>query len=544
MIDNLMDLTHETYVHADQHRPEGDRRDAGRRRRSKATTSITSRFMERHHGAAVLAHGAARQQPGRRRAGRPLADLPLHAAQPRADRGRRRARRQRRLRRRPDVKASSIVVDFITPETETSIWYFWGMARNFNPHDKALTAQHPRRPGQDLQPRTWQMLEAQQRNLLAAARAPICCSLNIDSGGVQARRVLERIIAHEQARRSGACYGGRDGRSGADTDERFRPAGPSRRARRRRPSTSATFELVNVDERPLPAFSAGSHIDVHLPSGLTRQYSLCNDPTRGPPLPDRRAARPGLARRLAGDARADEGRRRAAHQRAAGTTSRSRTRRRTACCWPAASASRRSCAWPSGWPSSARRSRCTTARARRSAPRSASASRASSFASRVQFHFDDGPRSQKLRLEPRCWPRCARACICTSAARRASWTAVLGAARASGLAADQAALRVLRAPTSAATGTDGELRGQAREHGASGRRAEGQDRRPGARRGRRRGADLVRAGRVRHLPDARARRRAGSRDMYLTPRGAGGERSVHAVLLEGEVGAAGVGSVN
>jgi vanillate O-demethylase ferredoxin subunit len=43
----------------------------------------------------------------------------------------------------------------------------------------------------------------------------------------------------------------------------------------------ATFELMNVDDRPLPAFSAGSHIDVHLPNGLTRQYSLCNDPGEG-----------------------------------------------------------------------------------------------------------------------------------------------------------------------------------------------------------------------------------------------------------------------
>ena len=34
----------------------------------------------------------------------------------------------------------------------------------------------------------------------------------------------------------------------------------------------ATFELVNVENKPLPAFSAGSHIDVHLPNGLTRQY--------------------------------------------------------------------------------------------------------------------------------------------------------------------------------------------------------------------------------------------------------------------------------
>lgn len=39
-----------------------------------------------------------------------------------------------------------------------------------------------------------------------------------------------------------------------------------------------TFELVAVDHGSLPAFSAGSHVDVHLPGGLTRQYSLCNDP--------------------------------------------------------------------------------------------------------------------------------------------------------------------------------------------------------------------------------------------------------------------------
>ena len=40
-----------------------------------------------------------------------------------------------------------------------------------------------------------------------------------------------------------------------------------------------TYELVDVNGASLPAFSAGSHIDVHLPNGFTRQYSLCNDPT-------------------------------------------------------------------------------------------------------------------------------------------------------------------------------------------------------------------------------------------------------------------------
>ena len=39
-----------------------------------------------------------------------------------------------------------------------------------------------------------------------------------------------------------------------------------------------TFELVDLGGKPLPAFAAGSHIDVQLPGGLTRQYSLCNDP--------------------------------------------------------------------------------------------------------------------------------------------------------------------------------------------------------------------------------------------------------------------------
>ena len=39
-----------------------------------------------------------------------------------------------------------------------------------------------------------------------------------------------------------------------------------------------TYELANADGSALPAFSAGSHIDVHLPGGLIRQYSLCNPP--------------------------------------------------------------------------------------------------------------------------------------------------------------------------------------------------------------------------------------------------------------------------
>ncbi len=38
--------------------------------------------------------------------------------------------------------------------------------------------------------------------------------------------------------------------------------------------------LTPLDEHPLPRWNPGAHIDVHLPSGLTRQYSLCGDPQR------------------------------------------------------------------------------------------------------------------------------------------------------------------------------------------------------------------------------------------------------------------------
>jgi vanillate O-demethylase ferredoxin subunit len=39
-----------------------------------------------------------------------------------------------------------------------------------------------------------------------------------------------------------------------------------------------SYELVSADGTPLPPFTAGAHIDVHLGVGIVRQYSLCNAP--------------------------------------------------------------------------------------------------------------------------------------------------------------------------------------------------------------------------------------------------------------------------
>lgn len=96
-----------------------------------------------------------------------------------------------------EVKTSGVVVDLITPETETSIWYFWGLARNFKAGDAALTAQIREAQGkvflEDVA-----MLEAQQVNLLERPERKLL-SLNTDVGGVQARRILERLVAQETA---------------------------------------------------------------------------------------------------------------------------------------------------------------------------------------------------------------------------------------------------------------------------------------------------------------------------------------------------------
>lgn len=50
------------------------------------------------------------------------------------------------------------------------------------------------------------------------------------------------------------------------------------KARRDEARDIVTFELADPHGRPLPAFSAGAHVDIQVKSGVIRQYSLCNHP--------------------------------------------------------------------------------------------------------------------------------------------------------------------------------------------------------------------------------------------------------------------------
>jgi len=196
MVDNLMDLTHETYVHASSiGQKEIDQ--APSVTQTEGDEVSTSRFMANitpppFWKLALRGNHLPDDQPVDRWQichFSPPSQVMIEVGVALAGQGGYHADAK--------VKASSIVVDFITPETDTSIWYFWGMARNFNALDEALTATV--REGQSkIFSEDLEMLERQQQNLLAWPERALL-KLNIDAGGVQARRVLDRLIAAELA---------------------------------------------------------------------------------------------------------------------------------------------------------------------------------------------------------------------------------------------------------------------------------------------------------------------------------------------------------
>ncbi|APQ14143.1 Rieske (2Fe-2S) protein [Pseudomonas oryzihabitans] len=196
MIDNLMDLTHETYVHASSiGQKEID--EAPPATRVEGDEVITSRHMENIPAPpfwrmALRGNGLADDVPvDRWQICRftPPSHVMIEVGVAHAGHGGYHAP--------ATVKAASVVVDFITPETETSIWYFWGMARNFKPQDAELTASIREGQGkifsEDLE-----MLERQQQNLLRYPERGLL-KLNIDAGGVQSRQIIDRLLAAEQA---------------------------------------------------------------------------------------------------------------------------------------------------------------------------------------------------------------------------------------------------------------------------------------------------------------------------------------------------------
>lgn len=195
MIDNLMDLTHETYVHASSigqkeidaalptTRVEGDHVITERHMHNVQAPPFWQMALRGNHLADDIA--VDRWQICHFS---PPSNVHIEVGVAHTGHGGYQAPE--------DKKVASIVVDFITPETETSHWYFWGMARNFQIDNQNLSKQicegQHKIFSEDLE-----MLERQQLNILKHSERKLLM-LNIDAGGVQSRKVIQRLLSQEQ----------------------------------------------------------------------------------------------------------------------------------------------------------------------------------------------------------------------------------------------------------------------------------------------------------------------------------------------------------
>lgn len=194
MIDNLMDLTHENYVHSGSiGQKEID--EAPVRTRMNGDQVVTERYMNDIKAPPFWRMAMESQGLD------PDADVdrwqicrfnaPSHIM---IDVGVALAG-QGGFEAPAEVRAGSVVVDFLTPQTDGSMWYFWGMARNFKVDDAELTDRI--REGQNtIFSEDLAVLEAQQRNLELYPDRQLL-KLDIDAGGVAARRMIDKLIKAE-----------------------------------------------------------------------------------------------------------------------------------------------------------------------------------------------------------------------------------------------------------------------------------------------------------------------------------------------------------
>lgn len=91
----------------------------------------------------------------------------------------------------------------ITPESATSCHYFWNFVRTFRREDASLTrainVAHVN-GGNGVYDQDFAILEAQQRAIVKQPRQPFY-NLNIDAGALWARRLIDAVIAAEQPAR-------------------------------------------------------------------------------------------------------------------------------------------------------------------------------------------------------------------------------------------------------------------------------------------------------------------------------------------------------
>jgi len=182
LVDNLMDLTHETYVHEGSiGQPE--LMDVPITTRTDGDRVVVERWM-----ADVPPAPAYRTSDRQGNVDRwqvcyflPPTSVVIDVGVAPVDQG-------ATLANHP---VRSFVIDAMTPETETSTWYYWGAARNFDIDDSERTERT-----KSVQAKVFAediaVLEAQQRSIEANPDLKLQ-AFNIDAGGVRSRLLIRRL---------------------------------------------------------------------------------------------------------------------------------------------------------------------------------------------------------------------------------------------------------------------------------------------------------------------------------------------------------------
>ena len=187
MVDNLMDLTHETFVHATSIGQE-EITEAPIETTSDAEAVTLTRWMRDIQPPPFWAHNLkSRERCDRWQICRftlpasvmiDVGVAPTGTGAPEGDRSK---------------GISAIVFDLMTPETEKSHWYFWGFARDFEVGDRGLTERIKDAQGK-LFMEDVEVLEAQQA-VMDERPDRYLANLPFDEGGRRARRLIKKHAA-------------------------------------------------------------------------------------------------------------------------------------------------------------------------------------------------------------------------------------------------------------------------------------------------------------------------------------------------------------
>lgn len=189
LVDNLMDLTHETYVHAssigDEFLPS-----APIKTRVDDGTVVVERFVEDHQPAPFWKHAIRNAHGTEANCDRwqvirmtPPSTIVIDVGVAVAGTGGLDGNREQAV--------NGMVLNAITPETESSTRYFWNFVRNFDLANRSLTNELQATVA-GVFAEDEEMLEGQQR-AIDAMPAYRLANLNIDAGSVRARQLIERL---------------------------------------------------------------------------------------------------------------------------------------------------------------------------------------------------------------------------------------------------------------------------------------------------------------------------------------------------------------